>query len=84
MIGYFAGASNYSYGTTTQSTIICELNGEEETYFVKIRDDGVILEKKGNEEVFETIDIDSLHTVPETVHALQDYYESKGGSARTK
>lgn len=84
VIGYFAGGSNYSYGITTQSTIICELNGEEETFFVKIRDDGVILEKTGEEEVFEAIDIDSLHTVPEIVHALQDYYESQGGSARTE
>lgn len=83
VIGYFAGGSNYSYGTTTQSTIICELNGEEETFFIKLRDDGMIIEKKGNKEVFEAIDIDSLHTVPEIVHALQDYYESQGGSART-
>lgn len=82
-IGYFAGASNYSYGITTQSTIVGELNGEEETFFIKIRDDGVILEREGNEEIFEAIDIDSLHTVPEIVHALQDYYESQGGTCVT-
>lgn len=42
--------------------------------------DGEILELEGDEAVYEEIDIASLKTVPEVIHALQDYYESKGGT----
>ena len=45
-----------------------------------MRDDGKILEIEGDETVYEEIDIHSLKTIPEVVHALQDYYESKGGA----
>lgn len=69
-----------SQSITTESTIICELNGETEIYYIKMRDDGEIIEIAGNEEVYEEIDIDSLKTVPEVIHELQDYYESKGGT----
>lgn len=72
-----------SHNLTTQSTIVCELNGIEEIFYIKIRDDGKIIEKEGNEEVYNEIGIDSLKSVPEVVHTLQDYYESKGGSCRT-
>lgn len=73
-----------SHNLTTEATIVCELEGKEETFYIKIKDNGEITEKKGNEKIYKEIDIDSLKSVPEVVHALQDYYESKGGSCSTK
>ena len=49
-----------------------------------MKDNGEIIEKKGNEEIYKEIEITSLKSVPEIVHALQDYYESKGGSCSTR
>lgn len=69
-----------SQSIATQSTITCELDGETEVFYIKMRDDGEILEIEGDEAVYEEIDIASLKTVPEVIHALQDYYESKGGT----
>lgn len=65
---------------TTEATIIGEINGNSDVYYIKMRDDGKLLEIKGNEQVYEEINIQSLETVPEIIHALQDYYDSKGGS----
>lgn len=79
-IGYFMGVSQASYNLTNQATIICELDGQEETFHVEIRDDGKIVAKSGSEEVYEAIDIDSLKNVYEIIHALQEFYESRGGS----
>ena len=73
-----------SHNLTTEATIVCELNGEEETFYIKIKDDGEILERKGDEKIYKEIKIDSLKSVPEVVHALQDYYEEKGGSCSTR
>lgn len=73
-----------SHNLTTETTIVCELDGKEETFYIKMKDNGEIIEKKGNEKIYKEIDITSLKSVPEVVHALQDYYESKGGSCRTK
>lgn len=69
-----------SQSITSEATITCELNGESEVFYIKMRDDGKILEIEGNESVYEEIDINSLKTVPEVIHALQDYYESNGGT----
>lgn len=69
-----------SQSITMESTITCELGGETEVFYIKMRDDGKILEIEGDETVYEEIDIHSLKTIPEVVHALQDYYESKGGA----
>ena len=69
-----------SQSITMESTITCELGGETEVFYIKMRDDGNILEIEGDETVYEEIDIHSLKTIPEVVHALQDYYESKGGA----
>lgn len=69
-----------SQSITSEATITCELNGESEVFYIKMRDDGKILEIEGDEAVYEEIDINSLKTVPEVVHALQDYYESNGGT----
>ena len=41
-------------------------------------------ERKGDEKIYKEIKIDSLKSVPEVVHALQDYYEEKGGSCSTR
>lgn len=73
-----------SYNLTTETTIVCELDGKEETFYIKMKDNGEIIEKKGNEKIYKEIDITSLKSVPEVVHALQDYYESKGGSCSTR
>ena len=73
-----------SHNLTTEATIVCELDGEKEAFYIKIKDNGEIIEKRGNEEIYKEINIDSLKSVPEVVHALQDYYESKGGSCSTK
>lgn len=81
-IGHFMGVSQASYNLTNQATIICELDGQEETFHVEIRDDGKIVAKSGSEEVYEAIDIDSLKNVYEIIHALQEFYESRGGSWR--
>lgn len=72
-----------SYNLTTEATIVCELDGKEEIFYIKIKDDGEIIEKKGNEKIYKEIDINSLKSVPEVVHALQNYYESKGGTCIT-
>lgn len=69
-----------SQSITSEATITCELNGESEVFYIKMRDDGKILEIEGDEAVYEEIDINSLKTVPEVIHALQDYYESNGGT----
>lgn len=69
-----------SQSITSEATITCELNGESEVFYIKMRDDGKILEIKGDEAVYEEIDINSLKTVPEVIHALQEYYESNGGT----
>lgn len=69
-----------SQSITTEATITCELNGESEVYYIKMRDDGKILEIEGDEAVYEEIDINSLKTVQEIIHALQDYYEDHGGT----
>lgn len=73
-----------SHNLTTETTIVCELDGKEETFYIKMKDNGEIIEKKGNEKIYKEIDITSLKSVPEVVHALQDYYESKGGSCSTR
>lgn len=73
-----------SHNLTTESTLVCELDGKEETFYIKMKDNGEIIEKKGNEEIYKEIGITSLKSVPEIVHALQDYYESKGGSCITR
>ena len=73
-----------SHNLTTESTIVCELDGKEETFYIKMKDNGEIIEKKGNEEIYKEIGITSLKSIPEVVHALQDYYESKGGSCSTR
>lgn len=72
-----------SHNLTTEATIVCELDGKQEDFYIKIKDNGEIVEKKGNEEIYKEIDMDSLKSAPEVVHALQEYYESKGGSCRT-
>lgn len=69
-----------SQNITSEATITCELNGESEVFYIKMRDDGKILEMEGDEAVYEEIDINSLKTIPEIIHALQDYYESNGGT----
>ena len=69
-----------SQSITMESTITCELGSETEVFYIKMRDDGKILEIEGDETVYEEIDINSLKTIPEVVHALQNYYESKGGA----
>lgn len=63
-----------------ESTITCELGGKTVVFYIKMRDDGKILEIEGDETVYKEIDIHSLKNIPDVVHALQDYYESKGGS----
>lgn len=73
-----------SHNLTTETTIVCELDGKVETFYIKMKDNGEIIEKKGNEKIYKEIEITSLKSVPEIVHALQDYYESKGGSCSTK
>ena len=73
-----------SHNLTTEATIVCELDGKVETFYIKMKDNGEIIEKKGNEEIYKEIEITSLKSVPEIVHALQDYYESKGGSCSTR
>lgn len=73
-----------SHNLTTETTMVCELDGKEEIFYIKIKDDGEIIEKKGNEKIYKKIDVDSLKSVPEVVHAFQDYYESKGGSCNTR
>lgn len=73
-----------SHNLTTETTIVCELDGKEETFYIKMKDNGEIIEKKGNEKIYKEIDITSLKSVPEVVHALQDYYESKSGSCSTR
>ena len=65
---------------TSEATITCELNCKSEIFYIKMRDDGKILEIEGDEAVHEEIGINSLKTVPEVIHALQDYYESNGGT----
>lgn len=69
-----------SQSITTEASITCELNGESEVFYIKMRDDGQILEIEGDEAVYKEIDINSLKTIPEVIHALQDYYESNGGT----
>lgn len=69
-----------SQSITSEATIACELNGEREVFYIKMRDDGKILEIEGDEAVYEEIGINSLKTVPEVIHALQEYYESNGGT----
>ena len=73
-----------SHNLATEATIVCELDGKVETFYIKMKDNGEIIEKKGNEEIYKEIEITSLKSVPEIVHALQDYYESKGGSCSTR
>lgn len=73
-----------SHNLTTEATIVCELDEREEIFYIKIKDNGEIIEKRGNEEIYKEINMDSLKSVPEVVHALQDYYESKGGSCSTR
>lgn len=73
-----------SHNLTTETTIVCELDGKVETFYIKMKDNGEVIEKKGNEKIYKEIEITSLKSVPEIVHALQDYYESKGGSCSTK
>jgi hypothetical protein len=82
-IGYFANFSNFSQPITTQTTLICEIDGVEERYYIKVRDDGKILERTGNEEVYNEINIEEFTTLPEIVHAFQEYYESKNGTCVT-
>lgn len=81
VIGYFTVFPK-SHNLTTQTTVICELDGREEKFYIKIRDDGKIIEKSGNEEIYDQIGIDSMKSAPEVAHALQEYYESRGGSCR--
>ena len=73
-----------SHNLATEATIVSELDGKVETFYIKMKDNGEIIEKKGNEEIYKEIEITSLKSVPEIVHALQDYYESKGGSCSTR
>jgi hypothetical protein len=68
-----------SHTTTTQTKIKCELNNSEEIYYIKVRDDGEILEKTGNEKIFNIIDISKLTTLSEMFHAIQDYYTNQNG-----
>ncbi len=82
-VGYFTVFPK-SYNLTTEASITCELEGIEEKFYIKIREDGKIIEKKGNEEIYNEIDIQSFKTAPEVIRALQDYYESKGGSWNMK
>ena len=35
-----------SHNLTTEATINCELNGKEEIFYIKIKEDGEIIEKK--------------------------------------
>lgn len=81
VIGYFTVFPK-SHTLTTQTTVICELDGREETFYIKIRDDGKIIEKSGNEEIYGEIGLDSMKSASEVAHALQEYYESRGGSWR--
>lgn len=82
MIGQLTGVIN-SNTITMQTYLHCEVNGEVEEFYIKIRDDGVILEKEGNEEIYNIVGIENYKTVPEIVHAFQDYYESIGGTCST-
>jgi len=82
-IGYFTVTPNFSQSTTMQTTLLCEIGDIEEVYFIKIRDDGKILEKSGNAEVLEDIKVDELNTLPEIVEAMREYYESQNGTCET-
>lgn len=74
---FFPGSSQ---AVTTEATMTCTLNGETEVYYIKMRDDGKILELKGDEAVYAEIGIDTFQTIPEVIHALQAYFESNGGT----
>ena len=40
-----------SHNLTTETTIVCELDGKVETFYIKMKDNGEVIEKKGNEKI---------------------------------